>query len=105
MIYVIDNGEIRDDHRIYFVEAPESFRTWFETVLLPWQRAFIFHEKKAPRGRAWFKRHSLICIAKDVAWMTNGYLISAEFYLAVNMFVPRGTIYDEDLTTLVPYAP
>jgi hypothetical protein len=102
MIYVIDNGEEYDDHRIYFVEAPESFRTWFETTLLPWQRATL---EKSLQDRAWFKMHSLICIAKDVAWMTEGYSISAESYLAKNMFVARGNMFDEDLEGLVPYAP
>jgi len=35
-IFIIDNGLEYSSRALYFVEAPEDFESWFESVLLPW---------------------------------------------------------------------
>jgi hypothetical protein len=36
VIYLIDNGMIYSSKTLYFVEAPEDFKDWFEGILLSW---------------------------------------------------------------------
>ena len=36
MIFIFDNGEVFSNHALYFVEAPEDFGAWFDSVYRPW---------------------------------------------------------------------
>ena len=97
MIYVIDNCDEYDDREIYFVEAPEGFEVWFETVLVPWQRAVLEKSDVKP----WFKVHSLICVARDARWSGDRKPLSVASYLAKNSFTSK--IAADECVPLVPY--
>jgi hypothetical protein len=36
MIYIFDNGDVYDDHELYFVDAPDDFGDWFNDVYRTW---------------------------------------------------------------------
>jgi hypothetical protein len=36
VIYLVNNGETHSDRQLFYVEAPESFKAWFEEKFLPW---------------------------------------------------------------------
>jgi len=97
MLFVIDNGEVnREAREIFFVMAPASFEHWFNTVLVPWQIFAIEHPEK---HKAWFERHSLICIATSARFPSSR-PITVGSYLAKNSLTPQLTyhLWDNELT-------
>jgi hypothetical protein len=97
MIYVIDNCDEYDDREIYFVEAPQSFEAWFETVLVPWQRVVLEKSDLKP----WFKVHSLVCVATNARWPGDQKPLSVASYLAKNSFTSK--VAADEGVPLAPY--
>ena len=64
MIYIIDNGQGYEDAQIHFVEAPESFCTWWHEKYLPWQESKSHIADPQDSTPA----YSLLGVAPSVSW-------------------------------------
>ena len=69
------------------------------TVLVPWQRAVLERSDL----KAWFRGHSLVCVATGTQWLSDRKPLSVASDLTKNSFTSK-TAADEGVP-LAPYTP